>query len=135
MRRRVSVDSTLRALSVTGCMLAVFLTAAPANSYAVDNTGFIQAFHHSYDNPGDVKAALHYAEEAVKIGNYEAAIPPLERILMFNPRLSEVRLEVGVLYYLLNSKDMAKKHLSMVATDTGATPASKARAESYLARL
>jgi tetratricopeptide (TPR) repeat protein len=127
--------STLRIGSFTAWMVLCLLLSSPASAYAADNTAFLQAFRHSYENPSDVNAALKYSEEAVKIGNYEAAIPPLERILMFNPSLSEVRLEVGVLYYLLNSADMAKKHLSMVAADPKATDVSKARATSYLAKL
>ena len=87
MRWHAYIYSCLRVAYITGCVMAATLTAASANSYATDNKNFIQAFRHSYDNPGDVKAALRYAEEAVKIGNYEAAIPPLERILMFNPSL------------------------------------------------
>jgi Flp pilus assembly protein TadD len=78
------------------CLGATALSTLPANAYATDTRAFMQAFRHSYQNPADVNAALAYAQEAVKIGNYEAAIPPLERILMFNPKLSEVRLEVGV---------------------------------------
>jgi tetratricopeptide (TPR) repeat protein len=122
----------LRFAYITFCMV---VASTAVNAYAADNAAFMQAFRHSYESPSDVKAALKYSEEAVKIGNYEAAIPPLERILMFNPRLSEVRLEVGVLYYLLNSKDMAKKHLGLVAQDESATDASKTRANSYLAKL
>jgi tetratricopeptide (TPR) repeat protein len=111
------------------------LALCPAMAYAGDRTAFLKAFQHSYHHPDDVGAALAYAEEAVKIGDYEAAIPPLERILMFNPALPEVRLEVGVLYYLLDSKDMAKKQLSLVVNDAKANESLKERAHSYLAKL
>ena len=122
-------------LACIALVIAFSVITCPANAYAGDQPAFLQAFQYSYRNPEDVNVALKYSEEAVKIGNYEAAIPPLERILMFNSELIEVRLEVGVLYYLLNSSDMAKKHLSMVAHDPIATDTSKARANSFLAKL
>ena len=112
--------------------MAVPFSAAGA---AGDRQEFLQAFTYSYENPGDIDAALRYAEAAVNIGDYEAAIPPLERILMFNPSLNEVRLEVGVLYYLLNSKDMAREHLTIVAQADGVTRDMKTRAADYLAKL
>jgi thioredoxin-like negative regulator of GroEL len=135
MLRSIIACVFIRKLCFALFLGATLLSALPANAYATDTRAFMQAFRHSYKNPADVNAALAYAQEAVKIGNYEAAIPPLERILMFNPKLTEVRLEVGVLYYLLNSKDMARKHLSQVANDSATTDTNKARAASYLAKL
>lgn len=113
-------------------VLLALLLLQPASA---GNTAFQQAFEHSFNNPADIDAALSYAEEAVKIGDYESAIPPLERILMFNPKLTDVRLEVGILYYLLNSNDVARKHLNDVVQDKEASPQTMSRAQSYLVKL
>ncbi len=114
----------------TFCVL-MLCNAAMANNHEE----FQQAFEESYKNPSDVQAALKYSEAAVKIGDYESAIPPLERLLMFNPDLSNIRVEVGVLYYLLNSYDVANKHLSLVMQDDKASEESKSRAKRYLHKL
>ncbi len=131
MSNRIAI---LRTIAVA-LLASLLMFSGGVAEAASDRSAFLRAFKHSYENPGNVDAALTYAAEAVKIGDYEAAIPPLERILMFNPKLSEVRLEVGVLYYLLNSSDMARKHLSLVAQDDNAGDQLKSRATSYLAKL
>lgn len=115
--------------------IAILSAAISLPAQATENKAFQAAFEKSYDNPTDIDAAIAYAEEAVKIGDYESAIPPLERILMFNPKLADVRLEVGVLYYLLNADVMAKKHFDLVASDPEASNSVKTRAKTYLSKL
>lgn len=126
--------SFLQMLFIGGAAaLIALMLCQPAT--ADNHSAFNKAFQASFNNPGDINAALTYAEEAVKIGDYESAIPPLERILMFNPALTDVRLEVGILYYLLNSNDVAKKHLQEVSMDPTASPDTLARAKRYLVKL
>lgn len=45
---------------------------------------------------------------AIQIGNYDAAIGTLSRMLLFNPNLPRVRLELGALYFQLASYPAAK---------------------------
>lgn len=96
---------------------------------------FQKAFWAMLADPANTEKTIRYAELAVKIGDYEAAIPPLERLLMLNPKLPKVRLEIGVLYYLLNSKEVARGYLNDVKNDPQAAPDLVKRAEDYLARL
>lgn len=96
---------------------------------------FQQAFSAMLADPSNTEKTIAYAELAVKLGDYEAAIPPLERLLMLNPKLPKVRLEVGVLYYLLNSHEVAKGYLMDVKNDPNAKPEQIKRAQDYLARL
>ncbi len=96
---------------------------------------FQKAFWAMLADPSNTEKTIRYAELAVKIGDYEAAIPPLERLLMLNPKLPKVRLEIGVLYYLLNSREVARGYLNDVKNDPHAAPELVKRAEDYLARL
>ncbi|TAE32166.1 MAG: hypothetical protein EAY65_07260 [Alphaproteobacteria bacterium] len=93
------------------------------------------AFEKSYAHPEDVDAALRYAKEAIAHGDYESAVAPLERVLMFNSKLASVRLEVGVMYYLLNAHKAAEVHLYQVVTDPKADDDLKKRAYSYLEKM
>src|SRR4051794_34603931 len=45
-----------------------------------------------------------------RIGDYEAAIGALERLLFYNPDLARVRYELGSLYYRLGSYEMAARY-------------------------
>lgn len=66
-------------------------------------------------NPSDVDVTLEYANLVIEAKDYEAAIPALERILFFNPELNEIKLRLGVMYYNLESYNMAKEYIQSVA--------------------
>ncbi len=68
------------------------------------------AFQRMLANPADLDTTFEYAELAVALGNYEAAVSALERMLLFNPDLPRVRLELGVLYYRMNSFTTARAY-------------------------
>ena len=126
--------SFIQMLFMAGAAALLVLTLCqPAT--ASDKQAFYKAFEASYAQPDNIDAALAYAKAAAKIQDYEAAIPPLERILMFNPGLSDIRLEVGILYYLLESEDVARKHLVQVSKDPHLSAESKDRVTRYLAKL
>lgn len=96
---------------------------------------FEAAFNQMIDDPSNVKLTMHYAELAVQLEDYESAIPPLERLLMQDPKLTDVRLELGVMYYLLNSHLVAKQYLNEVTQDQAATKEQLSMAKEYLAKM
>ncbi|MFO1242418.1 MAG: hypothetical protein U1E36_04360 [Rickettsiales bacterium] len=96
---------------------------------------FDQSFQAMLADPTNIDKTLKYANLAYELKDYESAIPPLERLLMYNPKLTHVRLQVGVLYYLLNSHDMARTYLSQVSKDNTATAEQKQKADRYLSQL
>jgi tetratricopeptide (TPR) repeat protein len=89
----------------------------PANSIAGDlkkaatQKEFNAAFNKMLDDPANIDLTIKYANIAIALEDYEAAIPPLERLLLFNPDLHKIKQELGVLYYRLGSLDMAKSYL------------------------
>ena len=44
-----------------------------------------------------------YADVSAKLGDNEAAVSALERMLLFNPNLPRVQLELGALYFRMGS--------------------------------
>jgi tetratricopeptide (TPR) repeat protein len=72
---------------------------------------FEALFKRMYDNPADVDLTFEYAAMATKLGDYEAAASALERILMFNPNLPRVKLQLGQLYFKLGSYKTARSYL------------------------
>lgn len=96
---------------------------------------FEQTFQKMLEDPANVDIALKYAQLAVSLGNYEAAIPPLERILIFNPNLPKIKLELGVLYYKLDSMKMAKSYFEGAAVSKDATDEIKNSANEYLQKI
>jgi tetratricopeptide (TPR) repeat protein len=64
--------------------------------------------------PDDLDAAFRYAELETELGDYEAAIGSLERMLYYNPNLLRVKLQLGVLYFHLRSYEMARSYFNAV---------------------
>jgi len=85
--------------------------------------------------PGDQEKTLAYANRASQLGDYEAAVAPLERLLIVNPTSSKLRLELGILYYLLGSKEVSKTYLQEAKTGATANPDIIKQADSYLSRM
>src|ERR1700722_2627137 len=70
------------------------------------------AFDAMYRDPGDLGKTVEYARVAARIGDLEGAIGALERLLMFNPDLTDIQLELGRLYLQLGSNEMARVWLT-----------------------
>jgi tetratricopeptide (TPR) repeat protein len=115
------------------------VAAQPQETATVDKAAlkaeFDQTFNKMLDNPADVELTMHYANLAIQLENYEAAIPPLERILLFNPDLPRVKQQLGVMYFKLNSFEMAKSYL-LDAKKGNDVPADViAMADEYLGKM
>jgi hypothetical protein len=62
--------------------------------------------------PNDLDATFRYSEIETKLGDYEAAIGALERMLFYNQNLPRVKLELGLLYFRLRSFEMARSYFN-----------------------
>ncbi len=60
---------------------------------------------------------FRYAGVSARLQDYEAAISTLERMLVFDPNLARVRLELGVLYFNIGSYVIAERYFREVAND------------------
>jgi tetratricopeptide (TPR) repeat protein len=74
-----------------------------------------QLFQEMLANPANLDATFDYADVAAKLGDNEAAISALERMLLFNPNLPRVDLELGALYFRLGSFDVAQTYFDKAA--------------------
>ena len=70
--------------------------------------------------PNDLDTTFRFSEIETKLGDYEAAIGALERMLFYNPNLPRVKLELGLLYFRLHSFEMARSYFeaAVAAPDT-----------------
>ena len=85
--------------------------------------------------PDDVELMYRYALTSIRLKDYEAAITTLERILIYNPALPQVKLELGAAYYRIGSYPVAAAYFQDVLDDTAATPDQKARASEFTAEI
>src|SRR5207302_7631391 len=91
-------------LLLTLAIVIAVAGAAAAQDLSADERAQLEAkkaalFQEMLRNPADLDATFAYAEAAAKLGDNEAAVSALERILLFNPQLTRVDLVLGTLYF------------------------------------
>lgn len=93
-----------------------------------------QLFQQTLRDPGNLDTAFAYADISAKLGDNEAAVSALERMLLFNPNLPRVQLELGALYFRMGSYDIARTYFERAAA---ANPPGEVqqRIDTYLAEI
>jgi hypothetical protein len=82
--------------------------------------------------PSDLNNALQYAASA-SADDIESAIGTYEQLQFYNPTLSKIRFELGVLYYRLGSYEMARGYFRSALEQKDCTPELRQRMEDLLA--
>jgi len=131
--------ATLARSLVLGVFLCVFSFEAGAQYTAPaieDRTSvdvaYDTAFREMFEDPGNLDKAFAFAQIAIRVGDYEGAIATLERMLLIDPNLPRVKMELGVLYFRLQSYQVAKGYLEQVRDDPTAPDLVKARVAEFL---
>jgi hypothetical protein len=85
--------------------------------------------------PDDLDAAFEYAALSAQVGDLEAAVSTLERMLIFAPGLPRLQLELGVLYYRLGAFETARGYFDDALAAPDVPPEVRLRVEQYLAGI
>jgi hypothetical protein len=91
-------------------------------------------FQQMLRDPSNLDVAFAYAHVSGRLGDYEAAVATLDRMLLFNPDLPRVQLELGALYLRMGSFELARTYLEKAAT-ANPPPEVRARIDQYLAEI
>ncbi len=89
-------------------------------------------FQQMLRDPANLDLMFKYAQTAVQHGNYDAAIGTLSRMLLFNPNLPRVRLELGALYFQMGSYEAARSYLEQALAAPDMPPDVRERATALL---
>ena len=105
----------LLVLTLAICFIRCTYTYAevPVGTDELDQS-YKAAFQEMYEDPSDLDKATNFVELAIAVGDLEGAIAALERMLIFEPDLPQVRMELGLLYFRLESLDQASVYLRSV---------------------
>jgi len=82
--------------------------------------------------PGNLDNTMRYAASASQAGDIESTISTYEQLLFYNPKLSQTRYRLGVLYYQLGSYDMARGYLQTALQMRDLTPELKQHIDDLL---
>lgn len=92
-------------------------------------------FAHLLVKPNDLDAAFRYSALEAGLGDQEAAIGGLERMLFYNPNLPRVRLELGLLYFQLGSYEMARSNFEAAIASPDTPDDVRARVSGFLKEI
>ena len=93
------------------------------------------SFQEMLRKPADLDVLFKFATLATRTGDLEGAVSALERMLLINPDLPRVRLELGVLYYRLGSYEVARTYLEVALKSPGLPAEVRSRAERFMAEV
>src|SRR5439155_23020488 len=91
-------------------------------------------FEQMFRDPANLDVTFAYADASARLGDYEAAVSALERMLLFNPDLPRVQLELGALYFRMGSYELARDYFDK-ATAGNPPPDVRSRVDQYLAEI
>ena len=123
-------------IAAAGLLCAAVAQAqeAPAEREALE-TAYDAAFADTFKDPANLDKTFRFAEVAVEAGDIEGAIGALERMLIYNPDLPRVRLELGVLYFRLGSYQIARSYLVRAVEPEEVPEAVRERVQVYLSEI
>ncbi len=142
-KNRRKLGKLANILTLVGAVLlgAALFIAQPASAQpaAGEEKSRLEAqkealFQQMLRNPANLDATFAYADVSSRLGDYEAAVSALERMLLFNPNLPRVQLELGALYFRMGSYDLARDYLAKAAA-ANPPPEVRARIAEYMAQI
>ena len=136
---------SLARLRRSAAALALMLAAigwsagASAQEPAAADAAAMQArkdalFQQMLRDPANLDTTFAYADVSAKLGDNEAAVSALERMLLFNPNLPRVNLELGALYFRMGSYEIARTYFDK-ALAANPPEEVRSRVETYLGEI
>ena len=148
----------VRVLSVASCLVCTLVgESAPSHAQSQSQSSAPQAkrqaeesgspsaetararydrlYQRMRENPRDLDLMFDFAQLAVRLGETEQAITTYERMLLVNPDLPRVKLELGALYYRIGSTQAARGYFEQVIDKPDIPEPVRRRVEAYLARI
>ena len=112
---------------------ALVLLLPAAAAYAQDGAAEQQQlFQRMVREPTNYEVTFAFVRIATERGDYEAAIGALERLLLYQPRLTRVKYELGTLYFRMGSYEMARHYFAEALEAPDLDPVTRERIATYL---
>ena len=121
-----------------GASLVLFISMM-APGYAAEEptlkAQYDAAFLEMYEDVGNLDKTFRFAELAIAVGDLEGAVAALERMLIIEPDLPQVRMQLGTLYFQLASYAMALTYLNAVVSHDEVPDDVKQDAQELITRI
>jgi hypothetical protein len=122
-----------RALLIIILSLSVFLGSSLAQGPSPElKSQYDKAFAAMMADLTNPELSFQFVKVAIEVGDLRGAIAALERILLINPGLANIQLELGVLYLRVGNAELAQDYLRKAIRAPGIPDAIRSRAERFL---
>jgi len=122
----------LLALAVALLASSLILTAGIARAQEAPLSEQQSLFLRMMREPTNYDLTFEFVRVATANEDYEAAIGALERLLYYQPTLTRVKYELGILYFRLRSFEMAKHYFTEALKSRDLDPVTRERIATYL---
>jgi tetratricopeptide (TPR) repeat protein len=135
------VSVRIRRIGAVAALACAMLHGTPAarNAGAQESGASLaemdRLFQQILRKPSDLDANLRFAQVAIALKDYEAAIGAFERLLFYNPDNGDVQLQLGRLYLELQSTQMARNYFAAAAQAPAASASVRQQANAFLAKI
>ena len=129
---RVAVAVTFCVSGTPPAFAAPDSTAASRDQIEARRQALLQSM---LQDPSNLDVAFEYASLSSQVGDYEAAVSTLERMLIFAPNTPRLQLELGILYYRLGSYEVSRSYFAQVVANPNVPPEIAAKVRLYLQQL
>jgi len=117
-------------------MVAASVPAAAQTAPADQRAGALEAaFQAMLRDLADPALSFRYAQLAAEAGEIAGAIAALERLLLLNPTLDNIRLELALFYYRLGNSALAKSYAERALASPALPSDVRPRAERLIADI
>lgn len=121
-----------KAAALLGCISLSLIAGQHAARADASRADQERLFAASLHEPTNYEITFEYVRVSMALGDHEAAIGALERLLNYNPHLTRAKFELGSLYFRLGAYEMASRYFKDALAAGDLDPATRVRVETYL---
>jgi hypothetical protein len=118
-----------------GC-IALFMYAIAPDSHAATSAqeqSYQQALDAMLMDVGNPEKSFDFVRAAIEVGDVRGAVAALDRMLLINPGLANIQLELGVLYLRYGNADLGRYYIDRALQAPNVPRVVRERAEALLA--
>lgn len=125
---------TIRLRSLAVLMLMTWLVSPSSQAAAAEaEQRYQSALEAMLADIGDPQKSFDFVQAATAVGDLRGAVAALERMLLINPGLANIQLELGVLYLRLGNAGLGQYHINRALQAPNVPRVVRERAEALLA--
>lgn len=119
--------------TATACVaLFLFALAADAGA-ATSEQSYQDALEEMLGDVGNPAKSFAFVKAAIEVGDVRGAVAALDRMLLINPGLANIQLELGVLYLRYGNADLGRYYIDRALQAPNVPRVVRERAEALLA--